>query len=56
MSPISIEEAPLLKPYLNLCKDLGRFGGQVIESNIKNISITFKGTISKIKTGHWYQH
>ncbi len=51
VSPISIEEAPLLKPYLNLCKHLGRFGGQVIESNIKNISITFKGTVSKIKTG-----
>ena len=34
VSPISIEEAPLLKPYLSLCKHLGRFGGQVIESNI----------------------
>ena len=50
VSPISIEEAPILKPYLNLCKDLGRLGGQILESNIKKINITFKGSISKIKT------
>ena len=50
MSPISIEEAPLLKPYLSLCQNLGKFGGQIIESNIKKINITFKGTVSKINT------
>ena len=50
VSPISIEEAPLLKPYLSLCQDLGRFGGQMLESNIKTINITFKGKVSKIKT------
>ena len=50
VSPISIEEAPLLKPYLNLCKDLGKLGGQILESNIKKINITFKGSVSKIKT------
>ena len=50
VSPISIEEAPLLKPYLSLCQNLGKFGGQIIESNIKKINITFKGTVSKINT------
>lgn len=50
VSPISIEEAPVLKPYLSLCQDLGRFGGQMLESNIKTINITFKGKVSKIKT------
>ena len=50
VSPISIEEAPLLKPYLSLCQNLGKFGGQIIESNIKKINITFKGTVSTINT------
>ncbi len=50
VSPITIEEAPLLKPYLNLCQNLGKFGGQILESNIKNINITFKGSVSRIKT------
>ena len=50
VSPISIEEAPVLKPYLSLCQDLGRFGGQILESNIKTINITFKGKVSKLKT------
>ena len=50
VSPISIEEAPVLKPYLGLCQNLGKFGGQIIESNIKKINITFKGAVSKINT------
>ncbi len=50
VSPISVEEAPILKPYLSLCQSLGKFGGQIIESNIMKINITFKGSVSKIKT------
>ncbi len=50
VSPISIEEAPILKPYLGLCQNLGKFGGQIIESNINKINITFKGSVSKINT------
>ncbi|RPH06808.1 MAG: phosphoglycerate dehydrogenase [Alphaproteobacteria bacterium TMED93] len=50
VSPINIEEAPILKPYLELCKNLGKFGGQIIESNIKKINISFKGSVSKINT------
>ncbi len=50
VSPITIEEAPLLKPYLNLCQKLGKFGGQILENNIKNINITFRGGVAKINT------
>ncbi len=50
VSPISIEEAPVIKPYLGLCQNLGKFGGQIIESNIRKINITFKGAVSEINT------
>ena len=35
---------------MSLCQNLGKFGGQIIESNIKKINITFKGKVSKINT------
>ncbi len=50
VSPISLEEAPKLKPYLDLSLKLGKFGGQIIESTIKKINITFKGEISSLNT------
>ena len=50
VSPISTEEAPKLKPYLDLSLKLGRFGGQIIESTIQKINITFKGEVSHLNT------
>ena len=50
VSPISTEEAPKLKPYLDLSLKLGRFGGQIIESTIKKINITFRGEVSELNT------
>ena len=50
VSPISLEEAPKLKPFLDLCLKLGKLGGQVTEKNIKKINITFKGEVSHLNT------
>ena len=47
---LALKKHHLLKPYLNLCQNLGSLGGQIMESNIKKINITFKGSISKINT------
>ncbi len=50
VSPISLEEAPKLKPFLDLCLKLGKLGGQVTEENIKKINIIFKGEVSLLNT------
>ena len=50
VSPISLEEAPKLRPFLDLSLKLGKFGGQIIESSITKINITFKGEISNLNT------
>lgn len=50
VSPISLEEAPKLKPFLDLSLKLGKFGGQIIESSITKINISFKGEISTLNT------
>ena len=50
VSPISLEDAPKLKPFLDLVLDLGKLGGQIVETNVKKITINFKGTVSKLNT------
>ena len=50
VSPISLEEAPKLKPYLDLALKLGKLGGQITEKTIKKINVTFKGEISNLNT------
>lgn len=50
VSPISLEEAPKLKPFLDLALNLGKLGGQIIETNINKITINFKGSVSKLNT------
>ena len=50
VSPISLEEAPKLKPFLDLALNLGKLGGQIIETNINKITIHFKGLVSTLNT------
>ena len=50
VSPISPEDAPKLKPFIDLSLKLGKFGGQIIENTISKINITFKGEISSLNT------
>ena len=47
---ITAEEAPKLKPFIALADRLGSFAGQLIDSNIKRVSITYEGEVAELKT------
>ena len=47
---ITAEEAPKLKPFIALAEKLGSFAGQLTESSIKKITITFEGHVAELKT------
>ena len=42
---VTAEEAPLLKPWIDLCETLGGFAGQVTENAIKEIEIEYVGDV-----------
>lgn len=50
MASITAEEAPRLKPYLNLATQLGSFAGQILEGDIQKIEIFYAGNISDVNT------
>jgi D-3-phosphoglycerate dehydrogenase / 2-oxoglutarate reductase len=47
---ITAEEAPKLKPYIALTDCLGSFAGQLVDSGIKRVVITYEGGVSELKT------
>lgn len=47
---ISAEEAPRLKPFVDLADKLGRLMGQLLHNPIKNIDLTYKGGITQLNT------
>ncbi|GJE53852.1 MULTISPECIES: phosphoglycerate dehydrogenase [Methylobacterium] len=47
---ISAEEAPRLKPFVNLAEKLGSFLGQLTEAPIKGIRITYEGAVAGMNT------
>ncbi len=50
MPSISADEAPRLKPFINLAEHLGAFAGQLTETSIKAIDITYAGDVSNLNT------
>ncbi|MGE0604446.1 MAG: phosphoglycerate dehydrogenase, partial [Xanthobacteraceae bacterium] len=46
---ISAEEAPKLRPYIELADKLGSFAGQLTETGIKKVQITYAGAVSGMK-------
>lgn len=50
MPSISADDAPRLKPYMNLAEQLGSFAGQITEHAIKAVKIEYKGTVSEVNT------
>ena len=48
---ITAEEAPRLKPFIALAEKLGSFAGQLTESGIKKIQLTYEGAVA----GHEHQ-
>lgn len=50
MPSLSAEEAPRLKPYMLLAKQLGSFAGQLTEHGIKKIIIEYEGHAATLNT------
>ncbi|MGO3933317.1 phosphoglycerate dehydrogenase [Rhodopseudomonas pseudopalustris] len=46
---ITAEEAPKLKPFIELAEKLGSFAGQLTESNIVKVTITYEGEVAEMK-------
>src|ERR1700751_389347 len=47
---ITAEEAPKLKPFIDLAEKLGSFAGQLTENGITNLQITYEGHVAARKT------
>ena len=47
---ITAEEAPKLKPFIALAERLGSFAGQLTETGIKKVTITYEGGVAELKT------
>ncbi|MBN9015663.1 MAG: phosphoglycerate dehydrogenase [Rhizobiales bacterium] len=46
---ITAEEAPKLKPFVELAEKLGSFAGQLTETGIGKITITYEGQVAEMK-------
>jgi D-3-phosphoglycerate dehydrogenase len=46
---ITAEEAPKLKPFIALAEKLGSFAGQLTETGLKEIRITYEGAVAGLK-------
>jgi D-3-phosphoglycerate dehydrogenase len=47
---ITAEEAPKLKPFIALAEKLGSFAGQLTETGINKVQITYDGEVAHMKT------
>jgi D-3-phosphoglycerate dehydrogenase / 2-oxoglutarate reductase len=47
---ISAEEAPKLKPFIALAEKLGSFAGQLTETGIRRVQVSYEGIVAKMNT------
>jgi D-3-phosphoglycerate dehydrogenase / 2-oxoglutarate reductase len=47
---ISAEEAPKLRPFVALAEKLGSFAGQLTETGIQRVQITYEGVVAQMNT------
>jgi D-3-phosphoglycerate dehydrogenase len=47
---ITAEEAPRLRPFIALAEGLGSFAGQLTQTPIENVTITYEGAVTELKT------
>jgi len=50
MPSVTAEEAPKLRPYLALVEQLGGFAGQITETRLKAVNITYEGDVALLNT------
>ncbi|MFC0284181.1 phosphoglycerate dehydrogenase [Camelimonas abortus] len=46
---ITAEEAPKLKPFIELADKLGSFAGQLTETGLKSVHVTYEGSVAGLK-------
>ena len=51
MPSVSAEEAPRLRPFIDLGEKLGSLAGQLVDGAITGISVRFAGVVSTLKSG-----
>jgi D-3-phosphoglycerate dehydrogenase / 2-oxoglutarate reductase len=47
---VSAEEAPRLRPYMNLAQQLGSFAGQLTETGLRGVTVTYAGQVARLNT------
>jgi D-3-phosphoglycerate dehydrogenase len=47
---ITAEEAPKLRPFVDLAEKLGSFAGQLTESGVSRVQLTYEGGVAQMKT------
>jgi D-3-phosphoglycerate dehydrogenase / 2-oxoglutarate reductase len=47
---ITAEEAPKLRPFIDLAEKLGSFAGQLTETGINTVHLTYQGAVANMKT------
>lgn len=50
MPSVTAEEAPRLKPYMRLCEQLGSFAGQLTETGLRAVTVTYAGKAATLNT------
>jgi D-3-phosphoglycerate dehydrogenase len=50
LPPVSAEDAPRLRPYLQLAEILGGFAGQITETGIEEVNIEYAGEAAELDT------
>ena len=50
MAPVSAEEAPRLRPYFNLARELGSFAGQLTLNALRAVHVEYQGHVASLNT------
>ena len=50
MPSVSAKDAPLLKPYMKLCEQLGSCAGQLAEDPITGLTVEYEGHVAELNT------
>ena len=50
IASVTAEEAPRLKPYMLLAEQLGSFAGQLTETGLRGVTITYAGQVARLNT------
>jgi len=50
MPSVSAEDAPKLRPYMNLVEQLGKFAGQITETGLEAVTIEYAGHVAGLNT------